>query len=429
MITIHANQAVVHGIVTPAKNSPSFNGPLMPDEKNIHPIELAWRRARKALKGLEPESDLCRKLPRYLAAYAPGGLPEGVVFPSNLVIRNAHGKVIETQPGAPRVEQFPADQVPTWMSVALHEKDKISKDSKVDGGYLLSMGMAGRIVAQTAYAYAFWSSYRISKRIYRINPILWEGLAAAKFPANYPTPMLHLPAPAIALDLGEASVKLPTGPDKEVRFIFMNLDLAPDGESTGERALNIAIPFGSEDQLRLVASLNLDKHSTIQECWEACIQRWKTNYFETYMEQPSAVEETAYNQIVGGALNTLLYILGENEIAVTVHPGAKPELPKNRPANKVQRLAIDLARPEELEIGGQYAAKAIEHWGDEISGCGINPPQGVGRNVRPHIRSAHAHLYWTGQGKTVPVVKYLPPIAVKGATGDERSGPAVAPVL
>jgi hypothetical protein len=240
--------------------------------------------------------------------------------------------------------------------------------------------------------------------------------------------MIHLPSPAIALDLGEGGIDLPTGPNKKVSFIYMNLDLAPDGESRSDRALNIAIPFGSEDQLRLVASLNIDRHSTIQESWEACLTNWKRHHFEVYQEQPSPEEERAYNHIVGGALNTLLYILGENEIARTIHPGSKPSLPQGKPINKIQRLAVDLAKPIELEIGGQYAAKAIEHWGSD-DGQGLPPePQSTGHTVRPHIRSAHAHLYWTGQGKTIPVVKYLPPIAVKGAVGDERKGPSIAPV-
>jgi hypothetical protein len=46
----------------------------------------------------------------------------------------------------------------------------------------------------------------------------------------------------------------------------------------------------------------------------------------------------------------------------------------------------------------------------------LREPHGGHRSPRPHMRSAHAHLYWTGEARGVPVVKYLPPIPVKGGT-------------
>lgn len=36
------------------------------------------------------------------------------------------------------------------------------------------------------------------------------------------------------------------------------------------------------------------------------------------------------------------------------------------------------------------------------------------RSVRPHIRRLHLHLYWTGPGRTIPVIRTLLPIAVRG---------------
>jgi hypothetical protein len=37
-----------------------------------------------------------------------------------------------------------------------------------------------------------------------------------------------------------------------------------------------------------------------------------------------------------------------------------------------------------------------------------------GRTVRPHMRRAHSHLYWTGEGRKQPRVRFLLPISVRG---------------
>ena len=55
----------------------------------------------------------------------------------------------------------------------------------------------------------------------------------------------------------------------------------------------------------------------------------------------------------------------------------------------------------------------------------------TGRTVRPHLRRAHWHLYWTGEGsrhdpaRAIPVLRWLPPIPVKL---DEAPEPIVRPV-
>jgi hypothetical protein len=41
------------------------------------------------------------------------------------------------------------------------------------------------------------------------------------------------------------------------------------------------------------------------------------------------------------------------------------------------------------------------------------------RSPRPHFRRAHWHTYWTGKGRTVPVLKWLHPIAVKMENPDD----------
>jgi hypothetical protein len=61
--------------------------------------------------------------------------------------------------------------------------------------------------------------------------------------------------------------------------------------------------------------------------------------------------------------------------------------------------------------GDDALACAIEHWEIEH-----RRDEGVttGRTVRPHMRRAHPHLYWTGEGRTQPRVRFLLPVSVHG---------------
>lgn len=52
-------------------------------------------------------------------------------------------------------------------------------------------------------------------------------------------------------------------------------------------------------------------------------------------------------------------------------------------------------------------------------------PTGVKR--RSHIRRAHPHTYWTGPGRTVPVIRWLAPIPVN-QTSEDATKPTVVPV-
>lgn len=86
----------------------------------------------------------------------------------------------------------------------------------------------------------------------------------------------------------------------------------------------------------------------------------------------------------------------------------------------------DVTRPGERavrDVGGTYR-KAIERW--EIEQARERGADSSGRSVRPHMRRAHAHLYWTGPSRTEPRVRFLLPIPVKGKLAEEEAaGPSV----
>ena len=42
-----------------------------------------------------------------------------------------------------------------------------------------------------------------------------------------------------------------------------------------------------------------------------------------------------------------------------------------------------------------------------------------GKSKSPHIRKAHFHLYWTGKGREIPLIKWLPPIPINIENEDD----------
>jgi hypothetical protein len=75
---------------------------------------------------------------------------------------------------------------------------------------------------------------------------------------------------------------------------------------------------------------------------------------------------------------------------------------------------------------GRSFTRAIERWELEHTSEVSGP---TGRTVRPHLRRAHAHLYWTGEGRKSPRVRFLLPVSVKGGKLVEEPGnPSVTAV-
>ena len=99
--------------------------------------------------------------------------------------------------------------------------------------------------------------------------------------------------------------------------------------------------------------------------------------------------------MAGLALTILLYLGGEPDVVRVVHPGAKPikESIRRRDPERWK----DLDEPVTYAVGREFT-RAIERWelehgrdaGDADAGAS------AGRSVRPHMRRAHSHLYWTG---------------------------------
>jgi hypothetical protein len=118
-------------------------------------------------------------------------------------------------------------------------------------------------------------------------------------------------------------------------------------------------------------------------------------------------EDPNYSRVTS-LFNILLYILGDKDIIAEVHPGINP---KKRFLNHSQ--PIYGKTPTVYKVGTKYR-KLIERY--ELDGI-TDSYKSNGeseRTVRPHVRSAHFHSYWTGPGRTILTVKLLMSCLVNG---------------
>ena len=103
------------------------------------------------------------------------------------------------------------------------------------------------------------------------------------------------------------------------------------------------------------------------------------------------------NSIAGLALTILLYFGGEPDVVRIVHPGERPAVKSKLERRDPERFR-DLREPTHYAVGKEFS-RPIERW--EIGHRG-DPGVETGRTMRPHMRNAHSHLYWTGPARTQP---------------------------
>jgi hypothetical protein len=115
------------------------------------------------------------------------------------------------------------------------------------------------------------------------------------------------------------------------------------------------------------------------------------------------------DSISGLALTLLLYLAGYPDVVKFVHPGQKPFVKPKLARTDPERFK-DLREPTTFAVGKRYT-RAIELW--EIAHRD-DPGIATGRTIRPHMRRAHSHLYWTGKGREIPRVNFVLPITVRG---------------
>lgn len=99
--------------------------------------------------------------------------------------------------------------------------------------------------------------------------------------------------------------------------------------------------------------------------------------------------------------------------------GAPERRPPTPGASAGARRATYLADPFLHLVGTRYAAAIRRHAAATESGAGetdAGSTAASGRTVRPYLRSAHWHLYWTGVGPRIPALRCIPRTMINAET-------------
>ena len=295
-----------------------------------------------------------------------------------------------------------------------------------------------QIVMRDSASMTAYSAYRRTKIIYRLNEHLAWALLEAKWPGAYPLDQLRLPHNGMVIDVPpqimrhlagvngaltdlspeEFAIGLSTYKSWNQFICYYDLESLQDQDRTSSPRIAIRVGrLGIPDSERVYAAgkFPLQGCKTLDESWRQFVARADDMWAQHGCEPPSKQMSTAGVDdrlpLFRLLLNAILYIQGDDDVVATVHPGQRPTKSSKNPV-KARRFQ-DLAIPRTFEVGSRYGAM-IERWeieeGKELGAEG----EDTGRTVRPHLRAAHAHLYWTGPGRTEARVRFLPPIKVKG---------------
>ncbi|MBI4560551.1 MAG: hypothetical protein HY724_00795 [Candidatus Rokubacteria bacterium] len=317
--------------------------------------------------------------------------PGGMLLQESLTLRSSYLASI----GLPRLP--PEVTLPGAIPWNLLAKAEAEARGKAIGD---TLSAAGTILAQSV---ATWAAYREAKTCYRVEPVLAEALGRTPWPVQVPTEALRLPSRCPVLTLPW---------EGETVHVAAYYDLLTSREQTGELELRLV---RLEDAHWWAVSI---LHLFGQDLG-ACVRSAGAR-----VEMEGGPADAFKTDLAGLVLTVLLYLGGEPDLVRQVHPGAKPAREARMQQREPERWK-DLRSPALFAVGTAYRA-AIERWEQEQAKERGEP---TGRTVRPHVRRAHAHLYWTGAGRKTPRVRFLLPIPVKGApVPEERPAPMQTPI-
>lgn len=273
-----------------------------------------------------------------------------------------------------------------------------------------------------AESVSFWHTYEQTKTIYSVTTELWEGLTGAAFPGEFPLEHLRLPRPAFILDV-------PVEDADTRRMIFVHLNDTEEG-GTSIRVDVGRLENGAPHWIKVMAAADggalpfpLQASGVIELSYTTLAESWRNSEANAVFPGSLSEEDIRWVQthdqaLVRGVINLLLYMQGDDDVVQTVHPGVQPQRPPTtNPKKLAKRGNQELLQPHaQFEVGRRYS-RVIEHWREQalsLSGTEDQNQVKPHGGMRPHVRSAHSHLYWTGVGREIPIVKYLPPVPVHG---------------
>lgn len=234
------------------------------------------------------------------------------------------------------------------------------------------------------------ATWRVTQGVYRFDPALFPRLWETPVAGDIPVEVLyHLPEWCVYVET----------PGQFMHGFFAHLEWDVPHQRPELRLL-----LDAEESLSPVI-LHLGQQSLL-ECVAQAVDQAKT--YATLLG--AVVPDGAAGmvaELVEPCLSLLLYLCSQ---AAEIDGQGKPGNPKPKKTSKGWRM-FPADQPKMWDVGVRMGAALRRAYQQAET----SPEQGgQGSGKRPHIRRAHWHTYWMGSGEDKqPVLKWLPPIAVK----------------
>lgn len=244
--------------------------------------------------------------------------------------------------------------------------------------------------------------WRYSQGIYRLDPDAAEALAGTLLVGEMPTDvLLRLPEWCVYI---ETPGREWMGSEMHGFWAHLEWDVVTDGR----RELRLLLD--TEDALTPLV-LHLGPW-TVTEAVDRFAGEARRQAGIARMAMPAAQEGgiEAMSAAIQPLLALVLYLCSdEPEIDDREHPGERPGRPKPTRTKKGWRL-FPPKKPRIWTVGSGIGQALRSATGGDATG----------RTVRPHLRRAHWHGFWTGprDGERRFSYKWLPPTVVAGGRDD-----------
>jgi len=288
------------------------------------------------------------------------------------------------------------------------------------------------MVGQFLHAFG---NYAKTRTIYTIDRTLFSHLVGSRWPEDIPMSNAFLPKNGCVLDLPAHEVfgiENIQGSDRvhivctyDMNHDTGDLDMVLTAMSFHRKQGNMAVE--SLDQLDAwinMASANLEDAIFDYAKYMAEATKRLQQAAEDGEEPQSSIPgprdtelresrlfSAKWKQYLKAVLSVILYINGNDDLMEVedlnkgpMNRAARRRLAKQKPIGRVESAPL-----RQFQVGRKFAS-CIQRWDEEER----DEARRTGQSVRPHLRAAHAHKYWVGQGRSTLVIRFLPPIPVKG---------------
>lgn len=260
-------------------------------------------------------------------------------------------------------------------------------------------------------------AWRMTKGIYRFDPDLLASLWSVELDRQIPADIFFsLPAWCCYIDLD--GVPFAVVDNEKVLGFFVYLD---SDAVTGTREIRLAIVHdGPQDFVMANLPFVIDSGCSLNDMFRGSIAKHLTLVSP---DSPTARQLKALpdeeirrsSAMYAPLFNLVLYLCSKGADILAPAKTRPVRVSKNPKKQKKNRRL-----PVEYRVGTRIGA-ALRQARESSSGAA-----GSGSRKSPHIRKPHWHLYWTGKGRAVPVVKFMDIIPVN--VGKEPNLPVVYPV-